>query len=325
MLDDGYRSIRGDIIETYVKERKIRSDACPKLLIGFRDWLQSKSMTLFDFQIVDVEEYCEEKINNGDWSGSSANTFVAYLKGFCKWLSGYALSNEENARLRRIRGIKLDIPNTGSRAFFIQFLNLDIYKKILKSAYKKSPNEDFVYLWLLGWHGLRVGELTSINVDDILFTKSTFNNIKIPENALWIKTEKTRLMRLQFFDDFTANIWKAVKKGKVNLNVSTQHIRNRMRRYDKVAGIHLHPHQLRMLFNTYMKNTVNANAQNIYTKFGVLLDENIVKVMMGHSVVMKDMTELYNKYSPDIIKHVMTDLHYMKNIEKGFDLSVIIK
>lgn len=325
MVDNGYSAIRGDVIDTYIRERKVRSSACPKLLRGFREWLEAKGLTLFDFQLVDVEDYCEEKVNKGEWKGSSANTFVAYLKGFCKWLSGYALSNEENARLRRICGIKLDVQTGSSRAFFIQLLNLNMYEKVLKSAYHKSPNEDFIYFWLLGWHGLRVGELTNIDLNDILFSKSTFKGISIPANALWIKTEKTGIIRLQFFDDFTAKIWKAVKTGKVNINVTTQHIRNRIRRYDKVTGIHLHPHQLRMLFNTNMKNIINVNSQCMYKKFGVLLDENLVKVMMGHSVVMKDMTELYNKYSPEIIKYVMSELHYMKDLEKYFDISKIIK
>ena len=324
MIDKGYSSIRGDIIDTYMRERKIRSDACPKLLRGFQEWLKQRNLTLFDFQLADVEEYCNEKTNKGEWKGSSANTFVAYLKGFCKWLSGYALSNEENARLRRIRGMRIDNTSTAKRAFFLQSLNLDMYKKLLEFAYDKSPHEDFIYFWLLGWHGFRVGEFTSVPDNNILFTKSKFNGINIPSNALWVETEKTRFMRLLFFDEFTAKLWKTVKMGKLNIHVNTQHIRNRMRRYDKLVGIHLHPHQLRMLFNTYMKNVVNANSEMLYKKFGVLLDENLVKVMMGHSVVMKDMTELYNKYSPEIIKYVMSELHYMKDLEKYFDISKII-
>jgi len=325
MIDEGYDAIRGNVIDVYIRERKLRSDAYRKLLVGFEKWLADKSLDLYSFQIVDVEDYCNEKIAKGEWTGSSANTFVAYLKGFCKWLSGYALSNAENARLRRIRGVRLDIQDSKKKVFFIQLLNMDIFKKILKSAYQKSPKEDFVYMWLLGWHGFRVGELISIEKDKIFFKKSKFKEISIPENAIWVETEKTRFMRLQFFDDYTAEIWKKVKKGNINLNVSTQHIRNRMRRYDKVAGIHLHPHQLRMLFNTYMKNNVNANASKVYNKFGVMLDENIVKVMMGHSVVMSNMTELYNKYNPELIKYIMSDLHYMKNLEKTFNLEALKK
>lgn len=319
IVDEGY-SVFDDVITTFVKERKMRSHACEKLLRGFELWLKNNGKSLFDFQIIDVETYCEEKINNGEWSGSSAKTFVAYLKGFCKWLSGYALSNIENARLRRIRGMKIDfgenISITKSKPFFLQSLNINRYKKLLEYSHKNCE-EDFVYFWLLGWHGLRVGEFVSIKPENIVFKESKFNGITIPKNALWVQTEKTHMMRLLFFDDFTAEIWKKVKNGEVELR-NTQHIRNRMKRYDKKIGIHLHPHQLRMLFNTSMKSVIGVNDDLIYKKFNVAVDDNIIKVMMGHSIVLKNMTELYNKYSPELLKFLMTDIHYMKEIERNF-------
>ena len=314
-MDEGYSAIRGNPIDFFVRERNPKSRMQYVLLKYFEKWLKERGLSMYDFQVIDVKEYIKYKIEKGDWRPSSANTFLNYLKSFCKWLKGYAISNVERARLDRIKDIR-EINETYEVRMVSGSMLPDDYKKLLDLAHARRPAEDFSFFWCLGYFGMRVGELVKIKKDDIFEDGINIGGHKIPSNAIWIRTEKTSLVRILFFDDFTYNQLINIINYK---KLTDQTVRNRIYSYQRQLGIDIYPHMIRRIFNSSMGGVINQHKDYLMKKYNVAIDDRLIKILMGHKTsIARDMTTLYSIYPPELIKELMVDLHYMKEWERDY-------
>ena len=275
------------------------------VLTAFRLWLidAGKNETTFGYD--EVSEYL--KRNHDRWKPRSYNFTIAVIKSYAKWRRNTMPVGKtaKDMRARAEEGHRLgQIIETVKRRKPGKSIDegvLDISVKDLKKflhAVKKLSYEDFCILWLLGYTGVRKGELSSLPLD----------RIDLDKKLLVVYTEKRgeNDERLLYFDDFTAEVLKDVKDGKVKLPTKDGQFNTMTLKYDALwPGVHVYPHFFRNLFSTFIEKAVGT----VLVKDGALKQTVMKKVLLGHT---KSVSEGYVIIKPSEIRAVMVDHHFLR-------------
>lgn len=243
-----------------------------KLLSQFERWVEERGAQNFDRE--DVIEFLE----NRPWSNASRNCFLAALRGWARFMRGYAEDGKEQARFSRIEGIRdYRIERKEKPALSLEQIS------VLFDVMDPDTAELF---WILLWFGFRVGELKLIK------------SVDWERGKLRVETEKAGGSRVLFFDGYTAKILRhALDKGLPDL--SDKRIWGMLRKYSGCcAPIKLSPHIARHTFASH---------------FATLTDRDTLRRMLGHAP--RETTDIYVHVPEERIHEVMVVRHYLKPLE----------
>jgi integrase len=195
--------------------------------------------------------------------------------------------------------MKTDIPVT--------IRDLEKIFKLMINNRKDREHYAFKRMWTLCAFGCRPGEMSEL--------KPTM--IFLDEDRIEFDTEKTHVIRHNFYSGLTKKILEDYLEDNRILNVAEGNIWSSIKKYSKPFGKKLYPRLGRNAFMTNMDGIVSDN-EKLKKKYGVpKLGSEFTKVMTGHKVT--DMTEMYKRYPLPLIKDVMINYHYLNDLGKKIE------
>jgi len=213
---------------------------------------------------------------------SSRNTALRVFKSFAKWRRNFKIPpvGEKNL-LERWEMEKIEAMPSGK-------VVTPLVKKELSDEELKSildlPEPELSGVWCLAYFGCRPRELTSLRLRDINFVAGEVTFI----------TEKTKVPRKLFFNDFTATHLEKFVKGRYSYSLL----------YSACKRLGFTPRMLRSTFNTRMMRKIS-------TVVGMIKTDLLIKYLMGHTTT--DITSKYTDYLKDA-REVMLRHHYLADI-----------
>lgn len=273
----------------------------------YSDYLHKLKKSLHISTAQDLQSYIN---SNSRWGSTiKRHCFIIVKTFFSKYylprIPVGVTTEELRVRLTRESEVReiIEYPIPRKESLHInRALTIDQLRKLLDHA-KKSSLLDYCVLWIYFYFGLRRIELLRM---------SPIDNINWKENKMIITSgiSKTHTARTLYFNNYTRNVLIQILKVRGNrdkiLPLEETQINKLFSKYDKVAGMHLHPHMARYTFNTEMLKSLKGNVE---------IDEKlIVRSLMGHTNQGADaMTILYADLV-DISKSAMMQYHYMDKL-----------
>lgn len=281
--------------ETFLKRYKTRPKSYElyKYLLGpFFKWLKANSeRNLTNFDDRDVETYLAKA---DTLRRSTKVQLLVVLRRFVNVYRTHMIPREDHQawqvhgmRIERMKSMNITIPPDESLYPKQMALSLEELDNLMEVASRNK--EQFLLLYIYGYFGLRVGERKKIL------------RVDWDKNELEIRTEKTHVPRILYFDDTTKRLLKEALKLEV-LGRGYGYI---YKRFKELSGLFIgnnrlfSPHTMRHTFRTWMKNKTK--------------DDSVVDALMGHK----------KRFGPYIYDHVfegekrraMTELHYFNDLK----------
>jgi len=242
----------------------------------------------------------------------SGNTALRVLRSFAGWKRNKIPPIGEDRMMQRfemdkILGIKGD-------KVVMRLERKELSDAELKAIFGSLEGVKFSGIWCLAWFGDRPGELVELGLNDINKKPDTYlpptlaKELRVGEHCVKFLTEKTKVERALFMDDFTkGHLTNFIKSG-----FGYPFLYRTCKDLREKVGVEFSPKWFRSTFQTKM--------QRILMGAGVPMVriDNLVKVMSGHTITGQDRVQsIYTDFGPDI-KRAMTEFHYLKPLEQEF-------
>lgn len=291
-------------IDQFLKDRP-RSDSyrdlCRKMLGPLEEQFRGKDLT--DTM---VKNYARRRFSEP----SSVNTFLAVVKSWADWKVRRLPQGDLAAFVRDRQALEL-IQDIRRERVVTRLERKELYDEEMRRVYGSVEGAAFDGLWCLGWFGCRPGELVELDLKaidkkpDRYLPEILAKGLGPGEYCVKFLTEKTVVERAVFMDGFTKGHLEAfIRSGR-----GYQFLYKTCEGLRKSVGVDFSPKWFRSTFQTRMQRALAASGVPM-----VRLDM-LVKVMSGHTV-QGDITGIYTDFGSDI-KRAMTELHFMRPLEKS--------
>ena len=246
---------------------------------------------------------------------SSYNLGIALFKSFCKWKRSKIPPIDKEHMMARFELEQIE--NLRRERVVMRLERKELSMDELRAIFGSVEGVEFSGLWSLAWFGPRPGELVEVTLNDINKKPDEYLPPTLAEElgpddyCLKFLTEKTVVERALFMDGFTkGHLENFIKSG-----FGYGFLYNTCADLRQKVGANFSPKWFRSTFQTKMQRALMESGVPM-----VKLDL-LVKVMSGHTVG-GDITGVYTDFGADI-KRAMTELHFLKEIEKELGSKVI--
>ena len=292
------------------------------MLTKFVDHLHDIDKSLETFDETDVQTYYKSKLKDNTWtSREGISTFLTVLKTFCKWyqrqlnreligMTGKKLITMQKRIVALDEIIYLKKPKVVQRMKTdapVTIRDLEKIFKLMLNNRKDPSHYTFKRMWTLCALGCRPGEMSKLKP----------SMISLDEDKIEVDTEKTHVIRINFYSGITKKIMEEYLDDNHIFNISEGNIWRCVSLYSKPFGKKIYPKLGRNAFITHMDGRVSDN-EKLKKKYGVpKLGEEFTKVMVGHGIT--DMTSMYKRYPLPLIKDVMINYHYLNDLGRKLE------
>ena len=260
----------------------------------------------------EVKQYAKKRYEEP----SSHNTFLAVMSSFCDWKKKRLPQEDTKAYIRDRQVLEL-IQDIRRERVVMRLERKELSMDELRAIFGSVEGVEFSGLWSLAWFGPRPGELVELTLDGINKEPDKYLPPALAEElgpddyCLKFLTEKTVVERALFMDGFTkGHLENFIKSG-----FGYGFLYKTCAELRKKVDANFSPKWFRSTFQTKMQRALMESGVPM-----VKLDL-LVKVMSGHTVG-GDITGVYTDFGADI-KRAMTELHFLKEIEKELGSKVI--
>jgi len=272
MEQDEAIEITEDEIDQFLEEEKITNDYYVYILGKF---------------VRDKGELSEEAVRdfvNGYDKKSSQNTALSTLRSLARWKRGKINPVKEEGRVKRwilekITKITGETPTTKVEK---KGLSLKELEEVLSEC---GDPLQFATVWLLHYLGSRPGELVALEPDMVNFE----------EGVATFETEKTKVEREVFFDEFTGERLKEF----VDSGFGYQFV------YRRCRDLGIVPKSGRRSFRTNQPGRIDWTPP--------IRVHELIDVWCGHTVTGMDF--VYSNVRPHLKR--IREVHYMKPLEEA--------
>jgi len=264
--------ITEDEIDRFLEDEKITSDYYAYILGKFA---RSEG---------ELSEGAVRDFVNGYEKKSSRNTALSTLRSLAEWKRGKIPPIEEEGRMKRWTLEKI-MDMTGETTVTRvekKGLNLEELGEVLGRC---KDSLQFATVWLLHYFGSRPGELVAVEPDMIDFD----------EGAVTFETEKTKVERECFFDEFTGEQLKEF----VDSGFGYQFV------YRRCKDLEIIPKSGRRSFRTHQPGRIDWTPP--------IRVHELIDIWCGHRVSGMDF--VYSNIRPHLKK--IKEVHYMNPLREG--------